>query len=88
MWGWQAEYAMLKEKYMDPRPDLFDPQVYTFDNYLWAFINIFSRAIRVSQSVRRAGRLPDVCHARGAGGREAVGDAACCCCFCWWAVYR
>lgn len=43
----QAEFAMLKEKYLDARPDLFDPEVYNFDSYLWAFINIFSRAIRV-----------------------------------------
>ena len=43
----QAEFAMLKEKYLDARPDLFPPSAFTFDEYLWAFINIFSRAIRV-----------------------------------------
>jgi histone-lysine N-methyltransferase SETD3 len=43
----QSEFEMLKEKYMDARPDLFPPEVFTFDEYLWAFINIFSRAIRV-----------------------------------------
>lgn len=38
---------MIKEKYLNPRPDVFDPTVFTYDEYLWAFINIFSRAIRV-----------------------------------------
>jgi hypothetical protein len=38
---------MLREKYLDKRPDLFDPRAFTWENYLWAFINIFSRAIRV-----------------------------------------
>lgn len=43
----KAEFEMLKEKYMVGRPDVFDEEIYDFDAYLWAFINIFSRAIRV-----------------------------------------
>lgn len=38
---------MIKERYLDPRPDAFDPAIFTYEEYLWAFINIFSRAIRV-----------------------------------------
>lgn len=38
---------MIKERYLDKRPDVFPPTVFTYDEYLWAFINIFSRAIRV-----------------------------------------
>lgn len=42
---------MLKGKIFDKHPDKFPANVFTWDNYLWAFINIFSRAIRVGDIV-------------------------------------
>jgi hypothetical protein len=48
-----AEFALLEEQYMRARSDVFDPSVFTFEAYLWAFINIFSRAIRVKIGGKR-----------------------------------
>jgi len=60
----KAEFEMLKERYMVGRPDVFDEKIYDFDAYLWAFINIFSRAIRVGLEDKKG-----VAAAAGTGGQ-------------------
>lgn len=64
----RAEFDMLKENYMLGRPDVFDEKVYDFDAYLWAFINIFSRAIRVSLEDKKG------IAAGGGGGEDGAGE--------------
>lgn len=56
------EYDMLKTKLFDKYPQVFPAEVFTWDNYLWAFINIFSRAIRVGRCPQEGGGGVPSCH--------------------------